>query len=74
LNIAGVLTGKAILKPWRAAIFGIAFFTAAFSPTGDPLTMSILALPLIALYFGAGGLALINDRFKARKERRMKPE
>jgi sec-independent protein translocase protein TatC len=74
LNMAGVLTGKAILKPWRAAIFGIAFFTAAFSPTGDPLTMSILALPLIALYFGAGGLALINDRFKARKERRMKPE
>jgi sec-independent protein translocase protein TatC len=74
LNMAGVLTGKSILKPWRAAIFGIAFFTAAFSPTGDPLTMSILALPLIALYFGAGGLALINDRFKARKERRMKPE
>jgi len=56
LNLAGVLSGRGILKPWRIAIFGIAFFTAAFSPTGDPLTMSLLALPLILLYFFAGGL------------------
>lgn len=69
LNLAGVLTGKSILKPWRIAIFGIAFFTAAFSPTGDPLTMSILALPLIFLYFLAGGIALLNDRRRSKRER-----
>lgn len=67
LNFAGVLTGKGILKPWRIAIFGIAFFTAAFSPTGDPLTMSLLALPLIFLYFGAGGIALLNDRRRSKR-------
>ncbi|MEN9324686.1 MAG: hypothetical protein RL414_440, partial [Actinomycetota bacterium] len=43
LNLAGIVSGRSILKPWRFAIFGIAFFTAAFSPTGDPLTMSLLA-------------------------------
>ena len=69
LNIAGVLSGRAIVKPWRMAIFGIAFFTAAFSPTGDPLTMSILALPLVALYFGAGGVALLNDRRRSKREK-----
>jgi len=67
LNFANVLSGKAILKPWRVAIFGITFFTAAFSPTGDPLTMSILALPLIILYFGAGVIALLNDRRRLKK-------
>ncbi len=67
LNLAGVLTGKGILKPWRIAIFGITFFTAAFSPTGDPLTMSLLALPLIALYFGAGGIAVLNDKRRSRR-------
>ena len=69
LNFANVLSGKAILKPWRVAIFGITFFTAAFSPTGDPLTMSILALPLIILYFGAGVIALFNDRRRLKKQR-----
>lgn len=69
LNFANVLSGKAILKPWRIAIFGITFFTAAFSPTGDPLTMSILALPLIILYFGAGVIALFNDRRRLKKQR-----
>jgi len=67
LNLAGVLSGRGILKPWRIAIFGIAFFTAAFSPTGDPLTMSLLALPLILLYFFAGGIALLNDRRRSKR-------
>ena len=67
LNLAGVLTGRGILKPWRFAIFGIALFTAMFTPTGDPLTMSLLALPLILFYFAAGGIALLVDRKRAKK-------
>ncbi|MEY3434220.1 MAG: hypothetical protein RL057_600, partial [Actinomycetota bacterium] len=56
LNLIGVLSGRSILKPWRFAIFAITFFVAAFSPTADPLSMAALALPLIAFYFGAGGI------------------
>lgn len=67
LNLAGVLSGRGILKPWRIAIFGITFFTAAFSPTGDPLTMSLLALPLILLYFLSGGISLLNDRRRSKR-------
>jgi sec-independent protein translocase protein TatC len=67
LNLVGVLSGRAILKPWRLAIFGITFFVAAFSPTADPLSMAALAAPLILLYFGAGGIALLVDKRRTRK-------
>jgi len=66
LNLIGFLTGKGILGPWRIWVFAIALFTAAFTPTGDPLTMSLLAVPLIVLYFGAGGIALLVDKRRAR--------
>jgi sec-independent protein translocase protein TatC len=67
LNLIGVLSGKAILKPWRLAIFGITLFVAAFSPTADPLSMAALALPLILFYFGAGGIALLVDKKREKK-------
>lgn len=67
LNLVGVLSGKSILKPWRFAVFAITFFVAAFSPTADPLSMAALALPLIILYFGAGGIALLVDKRRSRK-------
>lgn len=67
LNLIGILSGKSILRPWRAAIFGITLFVAAFSPTADPLSMAALAVPLIFLYFGAGAIALLVDKRKAKK-------
>ena len=67
LNLIGVLSGRAILKPWRFAIFGITLFVAAFSPTADPLSMAALALPLILFYFGAGGIALLVDKKRDKK-------
>ena len=74
LNIAGALTGKAILKPWRGSVFGIFLFTAAFTPTGDPITMLALALPLCALYFLAGGISMLNDRRRNRKKSLLEEE
>ncbi len=70
LNLIGVLSGRGILKPWRFAIFGITFFVAAFSPTADPLSMAALAVPLIALYFGAGGIGILVDKRRDRKRNR----
>ena len=67
LNLIGFLRGRTILRPWRIWIFSIFLFTAAFTPTPDPLTMLLLALPLIALYFASGLLALLNDKRRDRK-------
>ena len=68
LNLAGVLSGRAILKPWRYSIFGITLFSAIFTPTGDPITMFFLATPLCALYLAAGGISLLVDRARSRRE------
>lgn len=71
LNLIGFISGKAILRPWRIWIFGITLFTAAFTPTADPMTMALLAVPLCMFYFMAGGIALLVDR---RREKRRTTE
>ena len=67
LNLLGVLSGRAILKPWRLAVFLCFVFTAAFTPTPDPITMTLLAIPLCILYFASGLFALIIDKRRDRK-------
>lgn len=67
LNLAHILSGRAILKPWRYAIFGITLFSAIFTPTGDPITMFLLAIPLYILYLSAGGISLLVDRTRSKR-------
>ena len=66
-NLIGFLSGVAILKPWRIWIFAITLFVAGFTPSADPLSMVLLALPLIGLYLLAGVIALLNDKRRAKK-------
>lgn len=67
LNFAGVLSAKKILKSWRVAILLIVLFTAIATPAADVLSMFMLAIPMIVLYFTAAGLAWLHDRRKAKK-------
>jgi sec-independent protein translocase protein TatC len=71
LNILGLVSGRSLLKPWRLAVFSIFLFTAAFTPTPDPITMTLLAIPLCILYFAAGTIAIVFDK---RKSKRVKSE
>lgn len=66
LNIFGVLTGKTLLSWWRVIIFGVFVFAAIATPTGDPVTMLQLALPILILVGIALGFCFINDRRRAR--------
>ena len=66
-NLIGFLRGETILRPWRIWIFSIVLFTAAFTPTADPITMLLLAVPLCGLYFIAGGIAVLVDRKRDRR-------
>jgi sec-independent protein translocase protein TatC len=67
LNFIGILSAKAILKGWRWAILAITVFTAIATPATDPVTMLVLAVPIIALYFGAWGVAALHDRSVAKR-------
>ena len=64
-NFIGVLSGKRMAKHWRVVVLVIFVFAAIAVPTGDPIGMTVLAAPICVLYFGAVGVALVNDRRKA---------
>jgi sec-independent protein translocase protein TatC len=66
LNLLGVMSGRSILKPWRIAVFLCFLFTATFTPTPDPITMTLLAIPLCLIYFLSGLFALLMDKRKAK--------
>ncbi|EXU65429.1 membrane protein [Streptomyces sp. PRh5] len=67
LNFTGILSGRRMLGWWRAMIMGITVFGAIATPSTDPIGMFALAGPVVVLYFGAVGVALLNDRRKARR-------
>jgi len=69
LNALGVISGKTILKGWRPALFIIAVIGAIATPVSDPMSMFLLMIPLIALYFLAAFIALANDRRKASRQK-----
>jgi sec-independent protein translocase protein TatC len=68
-NLIGFLRGSTILRPWRIWVFSITLAAAALTPTSDPITMSILAVPLIVLYFLAGLIAVVLDRRRDKRKR-----
>lgn len=74
LNLARVITGAGILKAWRWAILGVATFTAIATPAADVLSMVLLAIPMIGLYFAAAAIAVFNDKRVAKREAAMNAE
>jgi len=49
----GIVTYAGMAKHWRIAVVIILILAAALTPTPDAITMSILAAPIIALYFAS---------------------
>lgn len=74
LNFVGVLTGKQILKSWRIAILVITLFCAVATPAVDVISMFLLAIPMVALYFAAVLVALGRDRAVARRLAKIETE
>ena len=68
LNFAGVIRGTTILKGWRWAVLIITVFTAMATPAADPISMLLLAIPMVLLYFAAVGIALWHDKVAARRQ------
>ncbi|MGV2901516.1 twin-arginine translocase subunit TatC [Microbacterium sp. AGC62] len=68
LNLAGVMSGRAILKGWRIAIIIATVFAALATPAADVVSMLMLAGILIVLFFAAAGLSLLFDRRKRKRD------
>ncbi|RGE18071.1 twin-arginine translocase subunit TatC [Leucobacter sp. wl10] len=68
LNFLGVLRGKSILKSWRIALLCIVLFAGIATPAADLMSMFLLAAPIVVLYFGAAGIAILHDRRADKKQ------
>jgi len=66
LNLVGVFAGRTLSRgrPW--VIFGIFAFAAIATPTGDPITMLSLAIPMWILFEIAVVVCRFNDNRHAR--------
>jgi len=49
----GVVTPRRLMQSWRLAMVSIAVIAAVITPSGDPITMSLLGVPMMILYFVA---------------------
>ncbi|HST66462.1 MAG TPA: twin-arginine translocase subunit TatC [Mycobacteriales bacterium] len=68
LNLVGVLPASRLIKWQRMAIFLIFVFAAVATPSQDPISMCMLAIPMSLLFEGSVLLAWIHDRRKAKRE------
>jgi sec-independent protein translocase protein TatC len=50
LQLVSAVTPKTLIKQWRYAIMGIFVASAGLSPSGDPISLLALAIPLTILY------------------------
>jgi sec-independent protein translocase protein TatC len=68
LNQVGVVSAQRLLRWQRMSIFLIFVFAAIATPSQDPISMSMLAVPMCLLFEGAILVAWIHDRRKARRD------
>jgi sec-independent protein translocase protein TatC len=67
LNLAGVLS-HAFVKKWRRVMIFLVFvFAGAATPSPDPFSMLLLAVPCVILVEVAEGFVWLNDRRRARQ-------
>lgn len=69
LNFAGVVTGRRLISWWRWIVVSILLFAAVATPTGDPINLLLLAVPILILVMLAVGVCLLNDRRRARRRK-----
>jgi sec-independent protein translocase protein TatC len=63
----GLVRGRVLAQQWRLAIVLIAVLAAAITPTVDPISMSLVMGPMVALYFLSIGLAFMAERARLRQ-------
>ncbi|MGH8870188.1 MAG: twin-arginine translocase subunit TatC [Actinomycetes bacterium] len=66
LNLAGVVSAASLRRRRAVIVFAVFVFAAVATPTGDPVTMLSLGLPMVALFEGSVLVARFVDRRRAR--------
>ncbi|MGI9157596.1 MAG: twin-arginine translocase subunit TatC, partial [Marmoricola sp.] len=67
LNAVGVISGKSLARhrPW--IIIGVFVFAAVATPSTDPISMTLLAIPMLLLFLISEVIARSVDRARGRR-------
>ena len=57
----GLVNSRSLLRWWRLALVGAFVLSAVVTPSIDPITQTLVALPMIVLYFAGIGLAKLVE-------------
>ncbi len=63
-----ILSADKLLRVWRIALVVIFIVAAIITPTGDPYTQTLVAIPLVVLYFISMGIAMLIGRSRRKAE------
>ncbi|MFV0306691.1 MAG: twin-arginine translocase subunit TatC [Desertimonas sp.] len=67
LQLVGIVTPQQLLKQWRIAIVVIVVLAAVITPSGDPVSLAALAVPMTLLYAVSVAIGRIAQRRRARE-------
>ncbi|MCC6485522.1 MAG: twin-arginine translocase subunit TatC [Armatimonadetes bacterium] len=62
LGAVGIVNSRMMLRLWREATVAIAFIAAVVTPSNDALTMMMMAVPMVGLYFLSIGLVKMVEK------------
>ena len=68
-GMAGLVTARMLLSGWRYAVVGV-FVVAAVVTPPDPISQTLLALPIILLYFASVGCVKLIELRRAKDDAR----
>jgi len=66
LQLVNIVTPQQLLSQWRYALLGIVVIAAVITPSGDPVSLAALALPMTLLY----GISILIGKFIHRRRRK----
>ena len=67
LQLVGAVTPQQLRKQWRIAIMVVFLIAAVITPSGDPVSMLALAVPMTVLYILAVVIGFVAQRRKRKK-------
>jgi sec-independent protein translocase protein TatC len=68
LQLVGVLRPRQLVEGWRVAIMVIVVLAAVITPSGDPVTLALLSVPLVLFYFIAILIGYLGTRGRTFEE------
>ena len=66
LGSLGIITTEKMISNWKIVVISSAILSAVITPSTDPLTMSLLSISIVFLFFVGTGLTYLSENLKSK--------